>query len=252
MTLIVNFEPLVKRGFRGLFIQNQYLLLHNDSTHLHFFGHIVLQQISCYAGVVASYKFVQILLSIMYKYLTVKPKNTIGFLQFCLSTLFPVLLVSYAKGCQSLRPFSTSAPSHFGLFPLRPFATSAHPHDTSAYNADFFGPTRPTSKVTSFSESQNDKHHCFYFTLKFFFSNIIFSFFCKFLQILNIHWFCYTVVLFSMLRNFTCPFFDTLYSKHKSICKLSAAGEQTINIIWIIPFNLGDFVYSAFPTQCHR
>ena len=34
----------------------------------------------------------------------------------------------------------------------------------------------------------------------------------------------------------------------------SAAGEQTINIIWIIPFHLGDFVYSAFLTQiqCHR
>ena len=159
--------------------------------------------------------------------------------------------MSSSSGCQSLRPFSTSAPSHFGLFPHRPFATSAHPRDTSACNADFFGPTTP-SKVTIFDESQNDKHHFFFLLyIKIFQALIVLSFsFCKFLQILKLHWFCYTVVLCSMLCTFTCPFFDTLYSN----LKLSAAGEQTIIIILIIPFHLGDFVYSAFLTQiqCHR
>ena len=75
-------------------------------------------------------------------------------------------------GPKSLRPF-------FDIGLLQP---SANPRDTSAYNADFFGPTRPSSKVPIFVESQSDKDHFFYFTLKFFFLKlnikigIIFSF----------------------------------------------------------------------------
>ena len=68
-----------------------------------------------------------------------------------------------AEGCQSLRPFSTSASSHFGLLPCRPFASSAYPLDTSAFNTYFsahfvYTPDRKIERILFLIKGRNVSH----------------------------------------------------------------------------------------------